>query len=57
MEMTLPSYRSLSRKAKRTYASQEFPRDARAFPPLADGAHYRSQGTRFSFLKAGKPRS
>ena len=55
--MTSPSYRSLSRKAKRTYASREFPRDAGAFPPFAERARYRSQGTRFSFLKAETPRS
>ena len=56
MARTSPSYRSLAGKAKRTYASREFPRDARAFPPLAERARYRSQGTCFSFLKAGKPR-
>jgi hypothetical protein len=50
--MTSPSYRSLSRKAKRTYASREFPRDAGAFSPLAARARYRSQSTGFSFLQA-----
>ena len=53
--MTLPSHRNLLRKAKRTYASQEFACDAAAFPPLAERARYRSQSTRLSFLKAKRP--
>jgi hypothetical protein len=55
--MTSPSHRSLSEKAKRTYASREFPRDAGAFRPLAARAHYRSLGTYLSFLKATTRRS
>ena len=50
--MTAPSYRSLCKKAKRTYASREFPRNAGAFLPLAARARYRSPGTCLSFLKA-----
>jgi hypothetical protein len=50
--MTLPSHRSLSVKAKRTYASRELSRSASAFPPLAARTRYRSQGSRSSLLHA-----
>ena len=55
--MALPRHRSLLRKAKRTYASREFPREAGAFPPLAARARYRLRGTCLSFLEARTRRS
>jgi hypothetical protein len=50
--MTSPSHRSLPKKAKRTYASRDFTRDAGAFRPPAARARYRSPGTSLSFLEA-----